>query len=185
MSNDFTNTEGWSGEQIREKLEQVKRSIGWEATHGSARRWWIVLEAESDEPGLGIVLRLAEELAARRATISDLFLTYLRSPDSDPFKSLGRLGDADRLPGGDSPAAAQPDGPLEQRVRTIIVDVLGVAPEEVTPEADFMVDLGADSMDIVELVIAFEGEFGMEVTDEKLSGVSTVGDAIDRLRRLT
>ena len=55
---------------------------------------------------------------------------------------------------------------VEERIRSIIVEQLGVRPEQVTPEASFVDDLGADSLDTVELVMAFEEEFGLEISDE-------------------
>jgi acyl carrier protein len=66
----------------------------------------------------------------------------------------------------------------EARVREIIVNELGVEAEKVTPEASFVEDLGADSLDTVELVMAFEEEFGMEIPDEHAEQLQTVGDAI-------
>jgi acyl carrier protein len=66
----------------------------------------------------------------------------------------------------------------EARVREIIVNELGVEAEKVTPEASFVEDLGADSLDTVELVMAFEEEFGMEIPDEDAEQLQTVGDAI-------
>ena len=67
---------------------------------------------------------------------------------------------------------------IEQRVKDIIVEQLGVNPEQVTPQASFIEDLGADSLDIVELVMAFEEEFGVEVPDEDAEKLQTVGDVI-------
>jgi acyl carrier protein len=66
----------------------------------------------------------------------------------------------------------------ESRVKEIIVNELGVEAEKVTPEASFVEDLGADSLDTVELVMAFEEEFGMEIPDEDAEQLQTVGDAI-------
>jgi acyl carrier protein len=66
----------------------------------------------------------------------------------------------------------------EQRVKEIIVSQLGVTEEQVTPEASFIGDLGADSLDNVELVMAFEEEFGVEVPDEDAEKLQTVGDVI-------
>ncbi len=66
----------------------------------------------------------------------------------------------------------------EARVREIIVNELGVEAEKVTAEASFVEDLGADSLDTVELVMAFEEEFGMEIPDEDAEQLQTVGDAI-------
>lgn len=65
------------------------------------------------------------------------------------------------------------------RVKKIVVEHLGVEAEKVTEEASFIDDLGADSLDIVELVMAFEEEFGVEIPDEAAEKISTVKDAID------
>ncbi len=67
---------------------------------------------------------------------------------------------------------------IEQKVKDIIINELGVEAEKVTPEASFVEDLGADSLDTVELVMAFEEEFGMEIPDEEAEKLQTVGDAI-------
>lgn len=64
---------------------------------------------------------------------------------------------------------------LEERVKTIIVDQLGVNAEQVTPEASFIDDLGADSLDTVELIMAFEEEFGAEIPDEEAEKLTSVG----------
>jgi len=66
----------------------------------------------------------------------------------------------------------------EDKVRSIIAEQLGVKPEEVTPQASFIDDLGADSLDTVELVMALEEEFGVEIPDEDAEKMTTVGDAI-------
>lgn len=68
---------------------------------------------------------------------------------------------------------------IEQKVKEIIINELGVEAEKVTPEASFVEDLGADSLDTVELVMAFEEEFGMEIPDEEAEKLQTVGDAIN------
>lgn len=65
-----------------------------------------------------------------------------------------------------------------ERVRDIIVDQLGVDPAEVTMEASFRDDLQADSLDLVELIMAFEEEFGGEISDEAAQRILTVGDAV-------
>jgi acyl carrier protein len=70
---------------------------------------------------------------------------------------------------------------IESRVRDIIVNELGVEPSKVTAEASFVEDLGADSLDTVELVMAFEEEFGIEIPDEDAEKMETVGDAIKYL----
>ena len=66
---------------------------------------------------------------------------------------------------------------VAERVKSIIVEQLGVDEEEVTLEASFTDDLGADSLDIVELVMAFEEEFGVEIPDDAAEKINTVGDA--------
>ncbi|HET9947972.1 MAG TPA: acyl carrier protein [Longimicrobiales bacterium] len=72
--------------------------------------------------------------------------------------------------------------PTEARVREIIVNELGVEPEKVTDDASFVEDLGADSLDTVELVMAFEEEFGIDIPDEDAEQMRTVGEAIAYLR---
>jgi acyl carrier protein len=66
-----------------------------------------------------------------------------------------------------------------ERVKKIVVEHLGVEAEKVTEEASFIDDLGADSLDIVELVMAFEEEFGVEIPDDAAEKITTVKDAID------
>ncbi len=70
------------------------------------------------------------------------------------------------------------DKSIEDRVKDIIVDQLGVNADQVTPEAKFIEDLGADSLDTVELVMAFEEEFEIEVPDEEAEKLVSVGDVI-------
>lgn len=65
-----------------------------------------------------------------------------------------------------------------ERVKGIVVDQLNVAPDEVTAEASFIEDLGADSLDVVELVMALEEEFGISIADEDAEKIVTVGDAV-------
>jgi acyl carrier protein len=67
---------------------------------------------------------------------------------------------------------------VQEKITEIIVEQLGVKSEEVTPEASFVDDLGADSLDTVELVMALEEEFGIEIPDEDAEKIQTVGDAI-------
>ncbi len=70
---------------------------------------------------------------------------------------------------------------LQPKVKDIIVEQLGVDPERVKPEASFIDDLGADSLDIVELVMAMEEEFDMEIPDEDAEGLKTVQDVANYL----
>ena len=67
---------------------------------------------------------------------------------------------------------------IAERVKAIIVDKLSVDENEVTPAASFSTDLGADSLDTVELIMEFEKEFGISVPDEEAEKIATVGDAI-------
>ena len=67
---------------------------------------------------------------------------------------------------------------ISEKVKAIIVEKLGVNESEVTPEATFAQDLGADSLDTVELIMEFEKEFGITIPDDKAEGIKTVGDAI-------
>ena len=74
-------------------------------------------------------------------------------------------------------------GEVESKVREIISEQLGVSADEVTPEASFIEDLGADSLDIVELVMALEEEFGLDIPDEDADKLKTVGDAMNYLQQ--
>ena len=76
------------------------------------------------------------------------------------------------------------DKPIDQRVKDIIVEQLGVKPDQVTPEAKFIEDLGADSLDTVELVMALEEEFGIEVPDEQAEKLQSVGDVIKYIEEI-
>ena len=67
---------------------------------------------------------------------------------------------------------------IDQRVKEIIVNQLNVNEEQITPQASFLDDLGADSLDTVELIMAFEEEFGIEIPDEAAEKIVTVGNAV-------
>jgi len=68
------------------------------------------------------------------------------------------------------------------KVRSIIVEQLGLEPDEVKPGARFIEDLGADSLDIVELIMPFEEEFDLEIPDEDAEKITTVGEAVDYIK---
>jgi acyl carrier protein len=72
--------------------------------------------------------------------------------------------------------------PVDERVKEIICEQLGVEEDDVTPNAKFIEDLGADSLDTVELVMAFEEEFDLEIPDEDAEKIVTVGDAISYIK---
>jgi acyl carrier protein len=71
---------------------------------------------------------------------------------------------------------------IEDKVKDIIVEQLGVSADQIKPEASFIEDLGADSLDTVELVMAFEEEFGAEIPDEDAEKLTSVGAVIDYLK---
>ena len=71
---------------------------------------------------------------------------------------------------------------IEERVNSIIVEQLGVEASEVKPEAQFVNDLGADSLDTVELIMALEQEFDVEIPDEEAEKIKTVGEALENLK---
>src|ERR687894_744458 len=80
------------------------------------------------------------------------------------------------------PTGAREMADIEAKVKEIIINELGVDAEKVTAEASFVEDLGADSLDTVELVMAFEEEFGIEIPDEDAEQLQTVGDAVKYLK---
>ncbi|MBQ6894160.1 MAG: acyl carrier protein [Clostridia bacterium] len=69
-----------------------------------------------------------------------------------------------------------------ERIRKIIADQLGAAEDDVTMETTFIEDLGADSLDVVELVMAIEDEFDMEIDEDEAENISTVGDVVDYIK---
>jgi acyl carrier protein len=72
---------------------------------------------------------------------------------------------------------------IESKVKAIIVDKLGVEEAEVKPEASFTNDLGADSLDTVELIMEFEKEFGISIPDDKAEKIATIGDAVTYIKQ--
>lgn len=72
---------------------------------------------------------------------------------------------------------------ISNRVVAIITDKLGLTPDQVTPEASFTGDLGADSLDTVELIMEFEKEFDLEIPDEDAQNIKTVQDAVDYIEK--
>ncbi|SON55360.1 Acyl carrier protein [Hartmannibacter diazotrophicus] len=74
---------------------------------------------------------------------------------------------------------------IAERVKKIVIENLGAEPEKVTMEASFIEDLGADSLDTVELVMAFEEEFSCEIPDDAADTIQTVGDAVNYLTKAT
>jgi len=73
---------------------------------------------------------------------------------------------------------------IEDKVKEILVAQLNVKPEQITPQARIVEDLGADSLDTIELVMAFEEEYGIEIPDEKAERLRTVGDVIKYLTEM-
>ena len=71
---------------------------------------------------------------------------------------------------------------IEQRVKDIIVKQLSVTPEQLTPGASFQGDLKADSLDLVEIIMALEDEFGITIPEDKAAGIKTLGDAIEHIK---
>ena len=68
--------------------------------------------------------------------------------------------------------------PVDERVRELICEQLSVSPDEVTPEATFVGDLSADSLDMVELMMALEEQFGIDISEDQAERIQTVGDAV-------
>ena len=69
-----------------------------------------------------------------------------------------------------------------EKVKSVIVEKLDAEPEKISPDTRFIEDLGADSLDIVELIMGLEDEFGLEITDEEAEQIRTVGDAVEFIK---
>jgi acyl carrier protein len=74
---------------------------------------------------------------------------------------------------------------ITTRISRVLCSILNVEPEQITPEASIIQDLGGDSLDTVEIVMALEEEFGIEITDDTAESIRTVGDAITAVTKLT
>src|SRR6476646_5775698 len=98
-------------------------------------------------------------------------------------KNFVRRDYRDTIPGRPSGGVAQPMSEIADKVKKIVVEHLGVEEAKVTPEASFIDDLGADSLDTVELVMAFEEAFGVEIPEDAAEKISTVKDAIDYIEK--
>jgi acyl carrier protein len=93
-----------------------------------------------------------------------------------------RLAEPGRRPRKQYPEVAGPMSTIEERVKKIVVEQLGVKEDEVTANASFVDDLGADSLDTVELVMALEEEFECEIPDEEAEKITSVQQAIDYVK---
>ena len=69
-----------------------------------------------------------------------------------------------------------------EKLRDIIANVLNLNPDEITPESEFVSDLGADSLDVLEIVMGIEEEFGISIPDDAASGIVTVNDAVEQIK---
>jgi acyl carrier protein len=100
--------------------------------------------------------------------------TQSKAPSNGAVEERGALGTSRSL--------TPPKGTIEERVKRIVVEHFGIYEREVTPAASFAKDLGADDLDGIELVMAFEEEFGVEISDEDAKRIITVKDAVDYIK---
>lgn len=96
---------------------------------------------------------------------------------------VAKWGAPVKAPAHNSNLPNMADSNISDKVRDIIVQQLGVNPEQVTPQAKFIEDLGADSLDTVELVMAFEEEFEIEIPDEDAEKITRVKDAVEYIEK--
>ncbi len=130
-----------------------------------------------DFPGAVKYYKVARTMDPANASVySEEILTYMYYGSRSEAFTLDEVeAEAKIVVSSDSATA-------ETKVKEIIINELGVDPEKVTGEASFVEDLGADSLDTVELVMAFEEEFGVDIPDEDAEQMRTVGDAISYLK---
>jgi acyl carrier protein len=109
--------------------------------------------------------------------------SYVVSPPSTTTRPYRDGCDPIRVAAQSNKHEVGPMSDIAERVNKIVVEHLGVEPEKVKLEASFIDDLGADSLDTVELVMAFEEEFGCEIPDDAAETILTVGDAVKFLEK--
>ena len=142
------------------------------------------IEGRPDPPGPGQRLRLnCVRSGAPGAAGAGRAIAAGALPGPGAFRSFASRTAAGRaplcLPHLPRPHGAAPMADTEQRIRAIIVEKLGVDEADITREASFTNDLGADSLDTVELIMEFEKEFDLTIPDEDAEKIGTVGDAVD------
>ncbi len=168
--------------------------------HAAAPQWPVADLAAVDRTVLRIALYelVVNNAAVPSSAVINEAVELAKTYGTDASRRFvnGVLGTVSRrqaVPAAIPPPASPPTETEEprmalfERVRTIIEDQLGVAADEITPEASFVDDLGADSLDLVELIMSFEDTFkdavpDLEITDEDAEGIGTVQNALDFLR---
>lgn len=130
-------------------------------------------------PLSAVTTRLTAELYARRIERNAAIEAEVRTIVDDANARLDRLDR--RIP--NTPTRGRTQMTIEDRLKKIIVEHLGAAPEAVTPEASFIDDLDADSLDTIEIVMAVEEEFGITISDDDAEHILTVGDAVKLIEK--
>ena len=139
-------------------------------TRVAIAEWVELARTYSGDPARRLVNGVLGRVAAERARIRGRPVR----PGEPPPDSRVRHPSRDQLPGGSQSLATTYD-----RLKKIVVEQLGVDEDEVKPEASFVDDLNADSLDLVELIMSLEEEFGTEISDEDAEKIRTVQDAAD------